>query len=112
MVGEYPEWIVYEWPPGLDRKGNTVRSRPERLGQAQRWFWFEVKHDDVVPRPDGVEFGAWRWYAPHELIADVVEFRRPGYTRVLGAGRTAIVPVRSEQRSAPERSSADSELDG
>ena len=45
LVGEYPEWTVYEWPEGV--------KRGTRLGQAQRWFFFEVLSEDVVPTPDG-----------------------------------------------------------
>lgn len=75
LVGEYPEWTVYEWPTGARKNG--------RLGQAQRWFTFKVKRDDVEPKPDGVEFVAWKWAEPEWLVEQVVEFRRPSYERVL-----------------------------
>ncbi|NQY56915.1 MAG: RNA pyrophosphohydrolase [Ilumatobacteraceae bacterium] len=76
LVAEYPEWTVYEWPP-------DVRQNGKRLGQAQRWFTFRVRRDDVVPSPDGVEFISWRWVEPQWLIDQVVGFRRPAYERVL-----------------------------
>lgn len=76
LVGEHPRWTVYELP-GSDRHDG-------RLGQAHRWFVFEVLDDEVEPVPDGHEFVAWRWTRPTDLIAEVVGFRRPGYEDVLG----------------------------
>lgn len=76
LTDEYPEWTVYEWP-------HAVRPTGKRLGQAQRWFAFDVLDDAVVPRPDGEEFVDWRWAEPRWLIDQVVPFRRPAYERVL-----------------------------
>lgn len=77
LVGEHPRWTVYELPVAL-RKGS-------RLGQAHRWFFFEASDDGLTPTPDDREFVRWRWLPPQELIATVVDFRRPGYEEVLGA---------------------------
>jgi putative (di)nucleoside polyphosphate hydrolase len=82
LVGEYPEWTIYEWPPEL-RDGGRRHAR-QRLGQVQRWFVFRVRDDTVEPTPDGIEFGAWRWVEPRWLVDQVVAFRRPAYERVLG----------------------------
>lgn len=75
LVDEYPEWTVYEWPSGARKHG--------RLGQAQRWFTFRVKDEDVEPEPDGSEFVDWKWTDRRWLVEQVVEFRRPSYERVL-----------------------------
>lgn len=75
LVEEYPEWTVYAWPTGVRKNG--------RLGQAQRWFTFQVRDDDVEPRPDGVEFVNWKWVKRKWLVRQVVEFRRSSYERVL-----------------------------
>lgn len=75
-VGEHPDWTVYELPADA--------RRPGRLGQAHRWFFFEVLDDAVEPTPDGREFVSWRWMTPSELVDTVVEFRRPSYRLVLG----------------------------
>ena len=75
LVGEYPEWTVYEWPAGVKKNG--------RIGQAQRWFIFSAKSDDVTPVPDGHEFVAWKWVDVEWLIEQVVDFRRLSYERVL-----------------------------
>lgn len=78
LIDEFPEWTVYEWPNGYKKNGS-------RLGQAQRWFIFDAKSDDIEPVPDGVEFVAWRWVKTTWLIDQVVDFRKPSYRRVLGS---------------------------
>lgn len=77
LVAEYPEWVVYEWPPEVataDRRG---------IGQAQRWFTFRLLSPASEPSPDGSEFSAWRWVTPDWLVDHVIPFRRPVYRRVL-----------------------------
>jgi putative (di)nucleoside polyphosphate hydrolase len=81
LVGQYPDWLVYEFPA-------HIRGDGKRLGQAQRWFLFRVRRDDVVPTPDLVEFVAWRWAEPDWLVEHVVEFRRDPYRTAL----TALLP--------------------
>jgi putative (di)nucleoside polyphosphate hydrolase len=79
MVAEHPEWLAYEYPAELKRaKG--------RLGQAHRYFVFEVLHDGVEPTPDGDEFVAWKWVDAEWLVANAVEFRQENYRKVLMAG--------------------------
>ena len=75
LIGEHPEWTVYELP--------TAYQRGSRLGQAHRWFRFRVLDDAVEPTPDGVEFGAWQWMAPVELVRLTAPFRQHGYSTVL-----------------------------
>ena len=77
LIDEYPDWTVYEWPDGVKKNG-------QRLGQAQRWFIFQAKQDDIEPTPDGVEFMSWQWVTTEWLTEQVVEFRRRPYQRVLG----------------------------
>jgi putative (di)nucleoside polyphosphate hydrolase len=78
LVGEHPEWTVYEWPRDVVGSG-------ARLGQAHRWFFFEpLGSAELEPTPDGREFGAWQWVHPDWLVAQVVSFRRPSYVQVLG----------------------------
>jgi putative (di)nucleoside polyphosphate hydrolase len=77
---EYPEWIAYQWPDDVIRE----RREGRRRGQVQKWFLFDALHEDINPSPDGSEFVAWRWVEPSWLIANVIEFRRAAYQRVLG----------------------------
>ena len=76
MTGEHPMWMAYEFP-------EHVRSQGKRLGQVQRWYFFRAVEDDVVPRPDGVEFVAWRWVERRWLVEHVVGFRSDVYRAVL-----------------------------
>jgi putative (di)nucleoside polyphosphate hydrolase len=75
LIGEFPEWTAYEWPKGARKNG--------RIGQTQRWFTFQIKNDGVEPRPDGLEFRAWKWVTIDWLVEHAVDFRRPSYRRVL-----------------------------
>lgn len=76
LIGEHPQWMVYEFP-------DHVRSDGKRLGQAQRWYFFRVRSDDVVPTPDHVEFVAWQWADRSWLCDHVVAFRHDIYRAVL-----------------------------
>lgn len=76
LIAEHPEWVVYEFP-------DEVRGDGTRLGQAQRWYTFRAKSDDIVPSPDRVEFIDWRWVTLDWLVDHVVDFRRDAYRRVL-----------------------------
>ena len=76
IVAEYPDWVSYEYPDDL-------KSSTGRAGQSHRWFLFDALRGDLTPVPDGREFVAWQWVSRDWLIESVVEFRRPGYERVL-----------------------------
>ena len=88
---ELPDWTVYEWPRrALDSK---------RLGQAHRWFFFDVLDATVEPSPDGSEFSTWRWVEPDWLLDNVVAFRRSSYRRALG-GAPGASPAPGPDRDA------------
>ena len=74
LVAHSPHWLVYELPV-------EFRNRKVGWGQAQRWFLFRVGAASTV-KVDGVEFDAFAWVTPAELIARTVEFRVPVYERV------------------------------
>ena len=77
---EYPEWVAYEWPDDVIReRGRDGRRR----GQVQKWFLFDALHADIAPTPDGSEFVSWRWVEPGWLAANVIDWRRAAYERVL-----------------------------
>ena len=78
---EFPEWIAYEWPDEVTARSAGTH---HRIGQAQKWFLFDAMAANVVPTPDGVEFGAWQWVQPAWLLDHVVDWRRDAYARVLG----------------------------
>ena len=79
---EYPEWLANEWPEDVIREnGRDGRRR----GQVHKWFLFDALRADIAPTPDGSEFVAWRWVDPDWLAANVTDWRRPAYERVLGS---------------------------
>jgi putative (di)nucleoside polyphosphate hydrolase len=77
---EYPDWIAYEWPSEIMREHGKDG---KRRGQVQKWFLFDALSPDIEPTPDGSEFVAWKWVEPEWLIAQVLDWRRPAYERVL-----------------------------
>ena len=77
LVGEHPRWLAQEWPVDLRSKGGR------RLGQVHRWFTFAAHDDAVEPRPDGVEFDAWRWVTDAWMVEAVVHWRRAAYAQGL-----------------------------
>lgn len=79
---EHPEWLVYEWPPELQK---VKSGQYNRLGQVQKWFVFEAKEADLHPTPDGKEFVDWQWVEPEWLVDHVPDWRRGPYERVLSS---------------------------
>jgi len=80
LHSEHPEWLAYEWPAEIRREQQGPH---HRIGQTQRWFVFTARRADIEPTPDGVEFGAWQWVTPEWLVAQVPQWRRGPYERVL-----------------------------
>jgi putative (di)nucleoside polyphosphate hydrolase len=78
IIGEHPDWLIYDLPPHL--VGVALKGRYR--GQRQRWFALRFTGDDrdirldLDPHP---EFDAWRWTRLQELPALAVNFKRPIY---------------------------------
>ncbi|HET6183497.1 MAG TPA: RNA pyrophosphohydrolase [Acetobacteraceae bacterium] len=80
ILAEHPDWLTYDFPPGL-RAPIAQRWR----GQRQRWFALRFTGSDADIRLDldpHPEFDAWRWAELHELPALAVPFKRPIYERL------------------------------
>ena len=77
IVAEFPEWLAYELP--LEYRRPKVG-----WGQVQRWFLLRLTPGALV-RPDGVEFEAFQFLPPGELMHRAIAFRRPVYEKVLAA---------------------------
>jgi putative (di)nucleoside polyphosphate hydrolase len=83
IIGEHPDWLIYDLPPHL--VGVALRGRYR--GQRQRWFALRFIGKDGDIRLDAdpdPEFNAWRWAGLAELPALAVDFKRPIY-RTLAA---------------------------
>jgi putative (di)nucleoside polyphosphate hydrolase len=78
IIGEHPEWLVYDLPPELLGVALGGRFR----GQRQRWFALRFLGEDADIRLDldpHPEFDAWRWADLSELPALAVPFKRAIY---------------------------------
>jgi putative (di)nucleoside polyphosphate hydrolase len=78
LKAEYPEWLVYETPSSIRRKG-------WHLGQAQRWFIFELIADEAdidLQYHTHQEFIQYRWIEVSKLESIVVDFRKPIYRKL------------------------------
>jgi putative (di)nucleoside polyphosphate hydrolase len=92
LLAESRQWLVYELP-------HAFRNRKVGWGQAQRWFLFRLGADSRV-KVDAVEFDAFDWVTPAELLARTVEFRVPVYERVLAEFGPRIQPSGAVGRPA------------
>ncbi len=80
-LGETRDWLRYDLPPEL--LGRVWKGRYR--GQEQKWFAlaFTGTDDEVDLAAHEREFDAWRWAAPHEVLAGIVPFKRVVYRDVL-----------------------------
>lgn len=77
FIAEYPDWLVYEFPEGV-AKGSF-------LGQAQKWFFFQLTADEStidLAAYEHQEFAQFRLVAPFELEEIAVSFRKPIYRKL------------------------------
>jgi putative (di)nucleoside polyphosphate hydrolase len=81
ILAESAHWYRYELPPAV--AGRALRGRYR--GQEQRWFLllFTGTEKDIDLRTHHQEFSAWRWAEPAEVLARIVDFKRPVYEQVL-----------------------------
>ena len=82
ILAESREWLRYELPAELAASRWECRYR----GQAQRWFalGFEGRDAEIdLARHARPEFDAWRWAGLDEVVALIIEFKRPLYERVV-----------------------------
>lgn len=81
VLGETANWLPYDFPPEVaDRRwGGRFR------GQKQKWVLMRLDApDDVIDLAyKDEEFSHWRWMAARDLMAVIVEFKRPIYEQVL-----------------------------
>jgi putative (di)nucleoside polyphosphate hydrolase len=78
IIGEHPDWLIYDLPPDVLGNGRWGRYR----GQKQRWFALRFTGTDSEIRLDlepHPEFIAWRWERLETVPALTVAFRRPIY---------------------------------
>ena len=78
IIGEHPEWVQYDFPPGLVGRHWRERYR----GQSQKWFALRFLGQDSDIKLDAdphPEFDAWKWVKLAELPGLAVAFKRNIY---------------------------------
>lgn len=81
LVAMTEGWLRYDLPPDIARRMGV-------RGQTQKWALMRFTGDDPdidIARDSKPEFDAWGWFAPTELLARIVAFKRPVYEQVLSA---------------------------
>ncbi len=75
------DWVLYDLPPHL--LGKLWKGR--YAGQKQLWFKMRFTGTDAAINiaTKHPEFGRWKWSDPQEIAAEIVEFKRDVYTKVL-----------------------------
>ncbi|MSO68683.1 MAG: RNA pyrophosphohydrolase [Alphaproteobacteria bacterium] len=81
VLAESRDWLSYDLPADLVDSAWKGRYR----GQRQKWFAVRFLGRDSVVNlvTPHQEFGTWRWTSPAELMASIVDFKRPLYELVL-----------------------------
>jgi putative (di)nucleoside polyphosphate hydrolase len=86
-IHEMDEWLTYEFPDGMDNH------RLEKYrGQEQRWFFFHWSGNPATLDLDvhHREFTQVKWADLDDIVADIVEFKRPVYLEIHGVARQVI----------------------
>ena len=81
VLAESAQWLPYELPFDLVPRLWKGRFR----GQEQKWFLmqFNGSDDDINIRTKHPEFSHWRWLPAHDLVQNIVPFKRDVYSAVL-----------------------------
>lgn len=85
-AGEIEDWLTYEFPENIPAHLKKYR------GQEQKWFFFFWDGDPSQLRLDlhEREFLSVKWDDLEKICADIVEFKKPVYSRVMDEGRRII----------------------
>lgn len=81
ILGEHPEWLIYDLPPNL----LGVAWGGKYRGQRQKWFALRFTGTDQDIRLDAdqhPEFEAWQWVKLVDLPKLAVAFKRDIYERL------------------------------
>lgn len=83
IVAETDGWLPYDLPHDLVPRIWKGRFR----GQEQKWFLMRfLGSDDAINiNTDHPEFAAWRWQEVHDLVPNIVPFKRAVYEQVVAA---------------------------
>lgn len=81
VIAETEGWVTYDLPHHIVPRIWKGRFK----GQKQKWvlMQFHGSDDQINIEVEHPEFSEWRWLPAGELVANIVEFKRPVYEQVL-----------------------------
>ena len=81
VIAVTPDWLTYDFPSGMVRKGIKARYR----GQKQKWVLarFTGTEADIDLSGHSAEFNAWQWAGSDQVLRLIVEFKRPVFQAVI-----------------------------
>ena len=92
LLGRVEEWITYDFPPAVMRRGDARGFK----GQRQAWLAmrFTGKDSEInLAAFPPIEFDRWRWASLPDAERLVVPFKRATYARVTEVFRAFAQPV-------------------
>ncbi len=87
IIGKVPERLCYEFPDYFSRRHEKFRGKYR--GQEQVWFAMRFLGEDSdislagADDPEPAEFVAWRWIELPKIVDLIVDFKKPGYKRIV-----------------------------
>ena len=74
-------WLTYDVPKAVRKNSWAGKYR----GQAQIWvaFRFIGSEKGIQIQGEHAEFSRWKWTNPDDLLAEIVDFKRPVYDQIL-----------------------------
>jgi putative (di)nucleoside polyphosphate hydrolase len=81
IVATHPDWLNYDLPDWAIGR----RWRNRWIGQTQKWFLLRYEGPDAAINLTSheIEFDDWRWASTDDVLAEIVDFKRDVYARVL-----------------------------
>jgi putative (di)nucleoside polyphosphate hydrolase len=82
VIAQTRQWLRYRLPKQYVRRN----SKPQCIGQKQRWFLLELLSSDDRVHFDSTsepEFATWRWVDYWTPVREVIYFKRAVYVRAL-----------------------------
>jgi putative (di)nucleoside polyphosphate hydrolase len=78
IVGEYPEWISYDFPAKIAKKMQPYK------GQTQRYYLMKLKNNsDINIDTQHPEFMDYKFVPFEELMDHIAHFKKPVYEKVI-----------------------------
>jgi len=93
LLGQLEEWITYDFPPAVMRRGDARGFKGQRQAWLAMRFTGEDAEVDLAAFPP-IEFDGWRWATLEQAEDLVVPFKRATYARVVEVFRPFATAVR------------------